>query len=292
MTLDNVSKSNYNRDDIRYIVIHHTATDNNATAEDVLASMKKRYWEPVPTNYIIDASWTVLNPVPITEPAGWFSTKNWWLTLDDAIKLNWQSIHIEVVGTWTDTENPAQLPKAQEDALRNLVAELQAKYPASTVTAHSLIDRNKWSCWQAIVRTLAEEPKAEQTTQPKSKWINISLSRYYSVMPNQTSYYWGRTYEEDFKINCQWDCLTTADWHQLQSSEAGLVVACPKQYPLGTKFYVEWLWTVTCHDRWWAIVKQWDTIRLDVRSGIWDEGRINIQTNKIRTWKTRWYVLN
>lgn len=253
--------------------------------------MKKRYWEPVPTNYIVDASWTVLNPVPITEPAGWFSTKNWWLTLDDAIKLNWQSIHIEVVGTWTDTENPAQLPKAQEDALRNLVAELQAKYPASTVTAHSLIDRNKWSCWQAIVRTLAEEPKVEQTTQPKSKWINISLSRYYSVMPNQTSYYWGRTYEEDFKINCQWDCLTTADWHQLQSSEAGLVVACPKEYKLWTKFYVEWLWTVTCHDRWWKIVTQWQSIRLDVRSWIGMEWLNNILHNKIRTWKTRWYVI-
>lgn len=289
MTLEqNVSKT---RDDIRYIVIHHTATDNNATAEDVLASMQKHYGEPVPTHYIVDAYWTVLNPVPITDPAWWFSTKNWGLTLDDAIQLNRQSIHIEVVWTWTDTENPAQLPKAQEDALRNLVTELQAKYPASTVTAHSLIDRNKWSCWQALVRTLAEEPKAEQTTQTKSKRINISLSRYYSVMPNQTSYYGWRTYEEDFAINCQWDCLTTADWHQLKSSEAWLVVACPKEFTLWTRFYVEWLWTVTCHDRGWAIVTQWESIRLDVRSGIWDTWRINIQTNKIRTWKTRWYVI-
>lgn len=247
--------------------------------------MKNRYGESVPTHFIVDTSWTVLNPVPITEPAGWFSTKNGWLTLDDAIKLNWQSIHIEVVGTWTDTENPAQLPKAQEDALRNLVLELQAKYPASTVTAHSLIDRNKWSCWQALVRTLAEEPKEEP------KWIDISLSRYYSVMPDQPEYYGWRTYEEDFKINCQWDCLTTADWHQLQSSEAGLVVACPKEYLLGTKFYVEGLWTVTCHDRGWAIVTQWQSIRLDIWSWIWIDWLHNIQWNKIRTWKTRGYVI-
>ena len=54
MTL--VSKPIYDRNDIRYIVIHHTATDPNASAEDVLASMIKRYGEPVPTNYIIDAS--------------------------------------------------------------------------------------------------------------------------------------------------------------------------------------------------------------------------------------------
>lgn len=281
MTLEqNVSKT---RDDIRYIVIHHTATDNNATAEDVLASMQKRYWEPVPTHYIVDANWTVLNPVPITEPAGWFSTKNWWLTLDDAIQLNRQSIHIEVVWTWTDTEHQAKLSKQQDKALRELVQQLQSKYPSATLTAHSLIDKNKWTCWQAVLKTLTEGDWHQ--------WINISLSRYYSVQPNQTSYYWGRTYEEDFAINCQWDCLTTADWHQLKSSEAWLVVACPKEYALGTRFYVEWLWTVTCHDRWWAIVSQWETIRLDIWSWIGMEWLNNILHNKIRTGKTRWYVI-
>ena len=283
MTLSSVSKPIYDRNDIRYIVIHHTATDNNATAEDVLTSMQRHYWNPVPTHYIIDANWTVLNPTPITEPAGWFSTKNWGLNLDEAIKLNWQSIHIEVVWTWTDTENPAKLPKEQEKALSDLVKQLQSKYHNATLTAHSLVDKNKWTCWQAVLKTLMVEQK--------QKWINISLSRYYSVMPNQEAYYGWRTYEEDFKINCQGDCTVTADWHKLTSDEAWLVVACPKEYPLWTKFYVEWLWTVTCHDRWWAIVKQWDTIRLDVRSGIWDTWRINIQTNKIRTWKTRWYVI-
>lgn len=262
--------------------------------------MVKRYWEPVPTNYIIDASWTVINPVPITEPAGWFSTKNWWLTLDDAIKLNWQSIHIEVVGTWVDTENPAEMPASQLKALKDLISNLKEQYPQATVTAHSLIDRNKWTCWQAILRTLAQpepEPEPEPTKtitkkQSSNDWrLNISLSRYYSVMPDQEAYYGWRTYEQDFAINCHGDCLVTADWHQLQSSEAGLVVACPSQYPLGTKFYVEWLGTVTCHDRGWKIVVQWDTIRLDVRSWIGDEWRLNIQQNKIRTWKTRWYVV-
>lgn len=252
--------------------------------------MVKRYWEPVPTNYIVDASWTVLNPVPITEPAGWFSTKNGWLTLDDAIKLNWQSIHIEVVWTWTDTENPAQLPKAQEDALRNLVAELQAKYPASTVTAHSLIDRNKWSCWQALVRTLAEEPKAEQMTQPKSKWINISLSRYYSVMPNQKRYYNWRSYEEDFKMNCSGNPLVTANWHQLTDADKYKSVACPKEYPLWTRIYIEWIWEVTCNDRGSAIkTKNWE-VRIDMRCWIADDALDN--WSKCPTWKRRWYVLD
>ena len=286
MTLDNVSKSNYNRDDIRYIVIHHTATDNNATAENVLASMKKRYWEPVPTHYIVDSKWTVLNVTDVNEPAGWFSDKNWGLTLDEAIQLNRQSIHIEVVWTWTDTENPAQLPKAQKDALRNLVAELQAKYPASTVTAHSLIDRNKWSCWQALVRTLAEEPKAET----KSKWINISLSRYYSVMPNQKRYYNWRSYEEDFKMNCSGDPLVTANWHQLTDADKYKSVACPKEYPLWTRIYIEWVWEVTCNDRGSAIkTKNWE-VRIDMRCWIADDALDN--WSKCPTWKRKWYILN
>ena len=290
---------NNSRQDIRYIVIHHTATDPSVSAEDVLTSMKRRYWDEVPTHYIVDANGSVVNATPIDIPAGWFSTQNGWLSLDNAIKLNWQSIHIEVVGTWTDTENTAQLPKAQEDALRNLVKELKTEYPQANLTAHSLIDRNKWSCWQAVLRTIEAEPAQEKSpvavkannNTSNSKWINISLSRYYSVMPDQEAYYGWRTYEEDFKINCHWDCLTTADGHQLNSSEAGLVVACPKEYPLWTRFYVEWLWEVTCHDRWGKIVTQWQSIRLDVRSWIWDEWRLNIQQNRIRTWKTRWYVI-
>lgn len=248
--------------------------------------MKKRYGEIVPTHYIVDSYWTVINPTPTTEVAWGFSDKNWWLTLDEAISLNWQSIHIEVVGSRVDTEHPAKMSKEQEKALRELIDNLSIQYPNTELTAHSLIDKNKGSCWQALLRTLLSEPEKEP------EWIEISLSRYYSVMPNQTEYYGWRTYEEDFNINCQGDCLITADWHQLQSSEAGLVVACPKEYKLWTKFYVEWLWTVTCHDRGWAITVQWKVIRLDVRSWIWDQWRINIQKNKIRTGKTRGYVLS
>lgn len=255
--------------------------------------MKSRYcWQVqqklncVPTHFIIDASWTVLNPTPITQPAGWFSTKNWWLTLDEAITLNRQSIHIEVVGSRTDTETPADLPKAQLEAMMELVDNLASKFSNPIVTAHSLIDRNKGSCWKALLLRYGQEKEKDN-----HKRIKFKLSRYYSVMPNQERYYANRTYEEDFKINCSWDPLTTADWHQLKSEEAGHVVACPKEYPLWTKFYVEWVWEVICHDRWWAIVKQWEVVRLDIRSWIWDQWRINIEQNKIPTWERMGYVI-
>lgn len=281
MTLDNVSKS---RDDIRYIVIHHTATDENASARDVLESMKKRYWENVPTHYIIDKEWNAVKASQLEEPVWWFSTKNWGLSLDDAITLNWQSIHIEVVWTWTDTEHQAKLPKAQLDTLKDIIKDIQSKYPNATLTAHSLVDRNKWSCWQAILKTLTEEPEHE--------WINISLSRYYSVQPNQTSYYGWRTYEEDFAINCSWDPMVTSDWHQLNDNEWWKVVACPKDIKLWTKLYIEWIWEVTCHDRWWKIIKQWDTYRIDLWMWQWQAWLDRIMNNKIRWWNYRWYIIN
>lgn len=278
MTLtSDVSKS---RDDIRYIVIHHTATDPTATAEDVLASMIKRYGEPVPTHYIVDSYWTVLNPTPITEPAGWFSTKNGWLTLDEAIELNRQSIHIEVVGTRTDVNQQADMPTAQEDALRKLVADLQAQYPNATLTAHSLVDKNKWTCWQAVLKTLMSKPK---------EWIDISLSRYYSVMPNQKRYYNWRSYEEDFKMNCSGNPLVTANWHQLTDADKYKSVACPKEYPLWTRIYIEWVWEVTCNDRGSAIkTKNWE-VRIDMRCGIADDALDN--WSKCPTWKRKWYII-
>ena len=267
-------------------MLHHTASNPEDSAEDVLKSMINRYGEDVPTHYIIDQSWTVLNPTPITQPAWWFSTKNWWLTLDEAITLNRQSIHIEVVWTRTYTEQPADMPQAQADAIVKLIEELQTKYPHFTVTAHSLVDRNKWTCWKAVLLRYWQEVEKNN-----KKWIKFKLSRYYSVMPNQERYYWGRSYEEDFAINCQGDCTITSAGHKLTSEEAGQVVACPKEYPLWTKFYIEWVWQVTCRDRWWAIVKQWEVVRIDLRSGIWDIWRTNIEKNKVPTWERMWYVI-
>lgn len=270
-------------------MLHHTATDQNASSEDVLQSMIRRYGEPVPTHYIIDKDWTVLNPVPITQPAGWFSTKNWGLTLDEAITLNWQSIHIEVVWTWTDTENPASLPKAQLDAMKNLVNELKSKYQNAEVTAHSLIDKNKWTCWQALLKTYNSESNYNSNKSSDSKWITFSLSRYYSVMPNQKRYYNNRSYEEDFKMNCSWDPLVTANWHQLTDADKYKSVACPKEYPLWTKFYLEWIWEVTCNDRGSAIkTKNWE-VRVDMRCWIADDALDN--WSKCPTGKRRWYVI-
>lgn len=246
--------------------------------------MKKRYWEQVPTHFIVDTYWEVIKASQLEEPAGWFSTKNWWLTLNDAIQLNRQSIHIEVVWTWTDTEHQAKLSSKQDKALRELVQQLQKDYPNATLTAHSLIDKNKWTCWQAVLRTLLSEPAKEP------EWINISLSRYYSVMPDQKRYYNWRSYEEDFKMNCSGDPLVTSNWHQLTDADKYKSVACPKEYPLWTRIYIEWVWEVICNDRGSAIkTKNWE-VRVDMRCWIADDALDN--WSKCPTWKRRWYILN
>lgn len=255
--------------------------------------MINRYWSIVPTHYIVDSYWTVLNPNPITEVIGGFSTKNGWLTLDEAIELNRQSIHIEVVWTRVDTEHQAEMSAKQEKALRELVSQLTWQYPNAILTAHSLIDRNKWSCGQAVLKTLTEKSEAEPIkTQSKSKWINISLSRYYSVMPNQESYYGWRTYEEDFNINCSGDPMVTSNWHQLNDNEWWKVVACPKDIKFWTKLYIEWIWEVICQDRWWKIIKQWDTYRIDLWMWQWQKWLDRIMNNVIRWWQYKWYIIN
>ena len=51
----------------------------------------------------------------------------------------------------------------------------------------------------------------------------------------------------------------TASWLPLKDEYAWEVVACPKQYPFWTRFYIELFWEVICKDRWWLIVMKWDT---------------------------------
>lgn len=105
----------------------------------------------------------------------------------------------------------------------------------------------------------------------KGNRIKFSLSRYYTVTPNQKRYYNGRSYEEDFKINCAGDCNITANGHVLTDADRGKSVACPKEYPLGTKIYLEGIGVVTCNDRGGVI----NGNRLDMRCGIGDKALDN-----------------
>ncbi len=258
----------------KYIVVHHTATTQCMTAEWMELSMKRtyvdnRWFEYIPTHYII---WCNGDFVKVNDMETIV-----WATLNEEANVNW--IHIEIV--WDFNQNEPN--QSQYDMLNQLIERILEKHPDLEVKGHWDFQAKNcpgqnfdWSKVKWNITSKYYEPPKE---------IEFSLSRYYSVQPNQKRYYLNRTYEEDFKVNCQWDCLYTANWHHLTDNDMYKSVACPKEYELGTKIYLEWVWEVVCNDRWWAI----NGNRIDMRCGIWDKALDN--WSKCPTGTRKWYVL-
>ena len=102
-----------------------------------------------------------------------------------------------------------------------------------------------------------------------------NVSRYYTPVPNQP-YYYGASYEQDYNINCLNDCFKTAWGVDLRTVEPFSVVACPPEFPLGTKFVIEGIGSVVCTDRGGSIKGR----RLDLHAGIGIEGLERILSTK------------
>lgn len=99
------------------------------------------------------------------------------------------------------------------------------------------------------------------------------ISRYYSPMPGQSSYYLNRSYEKDKEMNC-WhgDCLDTANGYILKPEDAHKVIACPSNFDFWTRFFIEDIWEVVCYDRGGAIKNK----RLDLWAWIGEEWLDNV----------------
>lgn len=95
------------------------------------------------------------------------------------------------------------------------------------------------------------------------------ITSYYLPQKGQSKYYNG-SYEADMYVNCQGSCDTTASGYKLKKEDAFKIVACPPEFKLGTKFYIEGLGEVTCEDRGGAIKGK----RLDLWSGIGEDAWI------------------
>lgn len=110
-------------------------------------------------------------------------------------------------------------------------------------------------------------------------------------MPDQPRYYMNKSYEEDFGMNCQWDCTMAAWWHRLVAWEEWKVWACPLSF-LWKTIYIEWYWEFKCVDTWWAIVKRGNIVRVDIWAWLGYQGLLNIETNKVRNpWDRKGYVV-
>jgi len=267
----------------KYIVLHHTATEKCMTADEMKLSMQRtyvdnRWFNTIPTHYIIWCNWDFVKVNELDQIV--------WATLNEEANINW--IHIEIVwdfNKWQPNEN-------QYKMVNQLIEWILEKYPDMEIKWHG--DFQAKNCpganfdWNKIYGNINSKYYSWEN---KKEEITFSLSRYYSVMPNQKRYYNWKSYEEDFKMNCAGDCLYTADGHNLIDWEWWKVVACPKEYELWTKFYIEWIWEVICHDRWWKIITQWEKIRLDLRMWVGDSWLDRIYNNSIRWWEYKWYII-
>jgi len=137
------------------------------------------------------------------------------------------------------------------------------------------------------------KPKIEKEKEKKEMVKEMNITRYYTPTLDQEYYLHNlqgkwvgkfypnnrqerkQAYEQDFKINCYGDCLSTASGTRLTNKQADWVVACPKKYKFNTIF--EWQGKKRkCWDRGGTI----KTNRLDVWMGVGDIGLKNMREIK------------
>lgn len=120
----------------------------------------------------------------------------------------------------------------------------------------------------------------------KSLLGKYNLTRYYSPQIWQQKYFMDKTYEQDVITNCWKDaigndwCSYPANWKKLDDKQAWYVVACPWEFPLGTKFEIKGYWWVSCVDRWWDIKDR----RLDMWMWYWELWLFKIQNTVRPAW--------
>lgn len=133
-----------NKRNIKYIVIHCTATQSNTTLQSI-----KRYWkeqrgwgDTAGYHYIIedDGEVTLLTP----------EDKN----SNGVYKHNSECINIAYIGGIDKQGKPKDTrTKAQEDAMFNLIVELTEKYKEASVVGHRDFPEVKKACPSFDVKT-------------------------------------------------------------------------------------------------------------------------------------------
>ena len=236
--------------------------------EDPLDKYRHDYEWSIAYHYIVHTDWTreKLRPLEQAAPA----TRNQ--------KANWNGVHIWMVGNFQNRPPTDE----QYKAVQYLVEELRNKYWHMPISWHR--DRSPSADPGKYTDIKRFEPNNIKT------WMNYlwvkQLSRYYSVMTGQKRYYNNKTYEDDFKMNCHGDCLSTAMSYRLSNKDQNKVVACDPNIWLWSRLYIEWVWRVQCVDRWWAI--KWQ--RIDMYCWVWDWALDN--WNSCKTWKRKVWLIN
>lgn len=267
--------------DIKYIVIHHTATRDDLSSSEMLLSMQRTYttnrdMPVVPTHYIIDKEWGITKANDL-DVIVWAINNS--KDIEKTIDGNAHGVHIELVGNFNLDGNYPSLE--QYKSIGRLVSWIREKAPnAQLIKWHS--DFQDKNCpWKNF----------DFKKIPTYGGLRHA-SRYYSPVAWQKEYYNGRTLEEDVAMNCWWSdpawCVHTASWHPLTDSDVWIAAACPPEMELGTQFTMtKWSksYNMICLDRWGNIKEK----RIDVRNWYGEQGIRNMrqQITIVWTWEMR-----
>ena len=133
-----------------------------------------------------------------------------------------------------------------------------------------------------------EDPRKLAQTWPRWTYLwKFRLTQYYSPTADQTNFAFShelwrrRTQREEITMQC-WrreelsasenarSCQHPANWMTYIDEHAKHHWACPRQFPLEKKLWIEWpewWWWFVCVDRWGMI--NWN--KLDIRAWYWNE---------------------
>lgn len=280
------AKDMLHQNEIKRIVVHHTATDPKTNTDILFEAINKNHaqrrhrwwvqktWQQMMYHRLIWTRWRVYWNKDFNEIGRWSRNNNVW-TIHIALQWNF---------------NEQKPTDRQYTVLSSIIWTLRLRYWDIPVYWHWQLEWEATACpgrlfdydriQNKILSIQSDEKKVEKTQQDRIiQWntVEFSLSRYYSVMKDQRRYYQNKTYDQDFKMNCSGDCLITASWKRLSDADKNNVVACPSHIPLWSKIQLDlraWPHVVTCVDRGSAIV--WN--RLDMYCGVWDYALDNRET--------------
>lgn len=309
-----------NQETIKRIVVHHTVVswDLNTIYQAISRSHEKR-WRKGLSSYNITTP-DFLNKV---KTPSWYYTmyhrligSNWAITWDRQFDQvgrwsknncnNIETFHIALVWNF-QIDKPTD---AQYKTLNEVISIIRDKYWEDIpVYWHGQLDKEATACpgkffnYSRLIPAKVPEPEPVVEPQPKKVvYVNkpnpnkkflwtFLLSRYYSCTKDQTKYLpwevniWQANYAACNKRQFNWDPDNTMpkDWVRYTNADAGVAVACPKEY-YGKTLVIENRWEVKCRDVWSAIT-EW---RIDVYVGIGDRAVEN--RNRFPTWKRNVYL--
>lgn len=159
-------------------------------------------------------------------------------------------------------------------SIEDTIIKLQIEYFMIKDTS----DDKAWKVNALLLKTATSKYLKKIENEKKSKSLQETdittntkfiVTAYYSPLPWQKKYSTG-TYWWDIRLNGEW--THGASWAAVHE----WFLAAPKNYPFGTKIYIEGIGVWIVEDRWWAIVnagkRGYEYDRIDVWMGYGDVG--------------------